>query len=167
MARFQLRNWREITINIHMYISIVCNHGLYDSNLFEKSLICVNNQVLYIPSRIFCSNSSSVGSINSQPSGGGLRLRLIFGIVVLRLFRIVYELNSKKDWNFKSKTLSSCIEANAIIQRLYSFCRMFTETLTFVLSDAKYELFVSVPFWIIVFWKFWFDKFLILAAWII
>lgn len=34
-----------------------------------------------LPSRIFCSSSSSVGSISSQPSGGGLRLRRTLGIV--------------------------------------------------------------------------------------
>lgn len=35
-----------------------------------------------IPSRIFCSNSSNVGSMSSQPSGGDLRLRRTFGIII-------------------------------------------------------------------------------------
>lgn len=35
----------------------------------------------HLPSRIFCSSSSSVGSISSQPSGGGLRLRRTFGML--------------------------------------------------------------------------------------
>lgn len=33
-----------------------------------------------LPSRIFWSSSSSVGSISSQPSGGGFLLRFTFGI---------------------------------------------------------------------------------------
>lgn len=40
-----------------------------------------HQKALYnLPSRIFCSNSSSVGSMSSQPSGGGFRLRRTFGI---------------------------------------------------------------------------------------
>lgn len=39
----------------------------------------------YLPSRIFCSNSSNVGSINSQPSGGGFLLVLrTFGMLPIK-----------------------------------------------------------------------------------
>ncbi|KAK4014971.1 hypothetical protein OUZ56_027486 [Daphnia magna] len=41
-----------------------------------------NKKVAVLPSRIFASNSSSVGSINSQPSGGGFLLLLTFGIAL-------------------------------------------------------------------------------------
>lgn len=37
-----------------------------------------------LPSLIFCSNSSSVGSISSQPSGGGFLLLRTFGILLLK-----------------------------------------------------------------------------------
>ena len=37
-----------------------------------------------LPSLIFWSNSSKVGSISSQPSGGGFLLRRTFGITKLR-----------------------------------------------------------------------------------
>lgn len=37
-------------------------------------------QSTHIPSRIFCSSSSNVGSISSQPSGGRLRLLRTLGI---------------------------------------------------------------------------------------
>ena len=38
-------------------------------------------QVTNVPSRIFWSNSSSVGSINSHPSGGGFLLRFTLGMM--------------------------------------------------------------------------------------
>lgn len=42
------------------------------------------------PSRIFCSNSSRVGSISSHPSGGGFRLRRTFGIVYFQMTLFIF-----------------------------------------------------------------------------
>lgn len=51
----------------------------------KVSLKCLNLwlKLKGVPSRIFCSSSSSVGSINSQPSGGAFLLLLTLGILTV------------------------------------------------------------------------------------
>ena len=66
---------------------------VYISIINEIHMVAIQND---LPSRIFCSNSSNVGSMSSHPSGGGFLLLLTFGIVWYKLLSLTVKSETAK-----------------------------------------------------------------------
>lgn len=86
-----------------------------------------------LPSLIFCSNSSNVGSIRSHPSGGGFRLLRTFGIFFSFRFTkwkkicFVLRLHDWSDWHRESAMTFDVSVLNYMQKRVRSMCILLTD----------------------------------------
>lgn len=71
--------WKEeLMVNVNVDLKCYTWSNIIKYHVKDNE---TNKNNVRLPSRIFCSNSSKVGSMSSHPSGGGLRLRRTFGII--------------------------------------------------------------------------------------
>lgn len=81
---------------MRLTVLVVMLHTTAQLNSNSYALVCNTSHMhmqsyhtqLVIPSFIFPSSSSMVGSISSQPSGGGFRLLLTFGMMFIQLVNL-------------------------------------------------------------------------------